>query len=174
MNFAEEIFLFDDERAYQYLKKLGCPAIDDRWAAAANVIFTGDRWEPTRDAGEDAMVYPVFSYNWDIVNIVAWRPRQPDKWYLRKYGEAMLGQDQFNAARCWRGSDVLKVFDNPMAWLLGGQKGCCPLTEDALLHFVDLRHDVRTPMKVDCSDAMLTRIAQARDNAYPMPKRGKT
>jgi len=167
MHLSDEYLLYPKDRAKAYLEKKNAPASVIHKAAAASVSlvggFNGCGVFTPEDGNFDVMLYPV-TYNGEVFNVVAWEPQKPKKWYLRVCDDSILGMTNVYEARTFR--KPLRVFDNPMEYIMAGEKGCCPLTTDACLELIGL--------EIECSDQMFKKIGDIRDEYYPLPKRVKT
>lgn len=127
--------------AVEYLRDLG---VSQRWLARAcgagaigraRVNYSADRdhFELAEAAGETAIILPV-TEDGIVTDLVAFDPRQPDAWALRRGDGVMLGWDAWHAnahvpaiAGGWREDRALRLFANPLEWCRGGGEGLCLL-----------------------------------------------
>lgn len=115
----------------------------------ANVTTHGPLYEPcTRELGGRPMVImPVactahYECTDDIHDLVAFDPRKPDRWWLRRGVARCLGEWRLRNVRertpIWQLPDdrppVLRVFSDPLSWLRGNCRGATPLSPAWLEH----------------------------------------
>ncbi len=123
----------DHARAQAFLVKKGASIEDVVACAAMPINVTGTRWEPSAE-GRDAILLPVADADGALVDIVAWLPYEPERWYMRVGIHGVLGWDELNAAKVYCRSVVVNA--SPLDWLLAGGKGCVALTVEAGVHFL--------------------------------------
>lgn len=160
MTLDEEFGLYDRARARAYLEKKGCPAEAVDYAANADILMAGRRWEPTNDAGQPAILLPV----WDgesTVNICAWLPADPKVFFMRTDGDHVLGVYNLRMAITYR--QPIQVWDTPQQWLEKGMVGCVPLSWDARKSFMGIR-------EIEASPQMFKSIMESMGEMYPVPK----
>ncbi len=127
--------------AVGYLRDLGA---SPRWLAQAcaegalgraRVTYSrdGDLFDLAEGAGETAIILPV-TEGGVVTDLVAFDPRTPDAWALRRGDGVMLGWDLWHAnahvpqiAGGWREDPAVRLFANPLQWMRGGGEGLCLL-----------------------------------------------
>jgi hypothetical protein len=62
--------------------------------------------------------------DWELEDILAFDPRKPDHWWLRRGEAVLLGAGALD--RLWLGAE-LQVRRNPLSWLLNSATGCVVL-----------------------------------------------
>jgi hypothetical protein len=72
-----------------------------------------------------------------IVDLIAWKPDCPQRWYQRRGAASVLGLDNLRAARFL--GEPLEVYANPERWLLSGKRGAVMLDGD-YMRLIDLSH----------------------------------
>ena len=86
--------------------------------------FEGDRYSPDPQ-GEPAVIVAAGAcdeWGWRCVDdLIAYRPREPERWALRRGDEAVLGRSALVDARM-RGEPVM-LFQHPHEWILNGSAG---------------------------------------------------
>lgn len=138
---------------------------------AAN-IETGrnDFWTPT-DSGPRAIIIPAME-NGCIIDLIAFRPSQPDTWYARVGNCWALGMDEIADARsALDQSHSIFLHATPLDWLRAGGRGVCVIdwTDDARLTLRDLRAiDVASP-----KFARALRLELSRPPRIPEIKTGR-
>ncbi len=102
----------------------------------ARVTYSASRdlFELAEGPSETAIILPV-TEGGVVTDLVAFDPRQPDGWALRRGDGLMLGFDHWHAnanvpsiAGGWREDAALKLYANPLQWCRGGGDGLCLLT----------------------------------------------
>lgn len=83
----------------------------------------GGRWEPH---GPDRRLVLAVRERTALIDLVALASGARDEWALRTGDGAMLGSDLFWSCQCGA-RQVLRIFDTPFAWLIGGGDGICVL-----------------------------------------------
>lgn len=145
----ESFHTLDHERFQSWFEKK-YPAVNLTYPMGSGKIrVIGDKFE-FDIAGDDAPIMPV--YHWDaIVDLIAWRPNQPDKWFfLNGRGDMSLGWEALQQALLYK--QPLQVPDSPLAWLIAGA-GSVPLGYDAMEAYRDLPEIV-------CSEAMADKMSK--------------
>ena len=127
--------------AVGYLRDLG---VSRRWLAQAcgagelgraRVQYSrdGDLFDLAAGDGETAIILPV-TEDGVVTDLVAFDPRTPDAWALRRGDGVMLGWDAWHAnanapetGGGWREDAAVRLFANPLQWMRGGGEGLCLL-----------------------------------------------
>jgi len=87
-------------------------------------------WNPVDAGGSQALILPILDAGM-LVDMVAFSPRSPDQWALRRGDGRLLGADQLSGCGDWQtGVREVRVFANPMEWLIAGGDGICVLVWD--------------------------------------------
>ena len=79
------------------------------------------------EEGQRAYIHPVLSgpqYS-EIIDLVAWFPRRPDRWWTFKYLACPLGIEQLDFAEFEQKPAFLRR--TPLSWLVAGGEGTCIL-----------------------------------------------
>lgn len=155
-----EFQIYERGRAKAYLEKKGCMAECIEYAANVDVIRHGKTYTPTPDAGVTCIALPVYDGG-DIVDIVAWSPTDPLKWYTRRGTDSVLGAYDLQQAIVYR--TPLKVYPSPCQWLTHGMVGCVPLTTDSMSKFMGV-------IEIDTSHELYEKIIAQLQLSYPTPK----
>jgi hypothetical protein len=105
-----------------------------------DALTPGSRWP--------AMA-PLFGH---LVDLVAFTTSNPDRWALRTGAASWLGavQPQF------LDPDPVEIWQTPMAWLMAGGTGICPLTDDP----VELRRLLMPLETISVADVTYWRFLQ--------------
>ena len=92
------------------------------WAEVglARVRLHDGTFEPDED-GQQAYVQPVPGFG-GHVDLVAWQPANPARWWLRRGAATVLGEQDIDRASCR--SLPLHLFPTPMGWLLADDTIC--------------------------------------------------
>jgi hypothetical protein len=127
--------------AVGYLRDLGAApgwlarACAEGALGRARVTYSrdGDLFDLAEGAGETAIILPV-TESGVVTDLVAFDPRTPDAWALRRGDGVMLGWDVWHAnahvpqiAGGWREDPAVRLFANPLQWMRGGGEGLCLL-----------------------------------------------
>ena len=100
--------------------------------------LAGGMYQPSPGAGRWALVMPIYSsvrppcvQPADIqpVDIVAWLPKRPDRWWLRKGATTILGEWAIEVADAT--NEPLIMIETPFGWLKAGGGGAVILDDDA-------------------------------------------
>ena len=118
-----------------------------------------------------------------LIDLLAFDPKDPSRWYLRnggeRYGVMWLGEWALDTAQGLMLSDAdkpgpLRLFRTPLSWLKGGCRGACllsPALEDKTLI---LREALRGTAQVICDDmAHAEAVDKALKRTWPLPKKPK-
>ncbi|MCA8907993.1 MAG: hypothetical protein KDA64_08930 [Rhodospirillaceae bacterium] len=111
--------------------RYGIPAARvDGALGAASIATTEAFWTP-EPGGRRAVVCPVIEAG-ALVDLVAFRPSAPAKWWLRTGAAEVLGGDGLWHARIY--GEPVRVMGNPLAWLRADHPlDVCLLASDANL-----------------------------------------
>lgn len=131
MTLEDEFSCYARDKVREWLIKKSVPPEAADWAASANIIVTGNTWRPA-DEGRSAVIVPVM--DGVVVDLVAWLPGKPDRWYLRRGTNSVLGWHDLRHAIVY--GRPIRVHATPFDWLLSGLEGCVPLTQEAGVHFL--------------------------------------
>jgi hypothetical protein len=88
------------------------------------VRFSSTTYEPTED-DEQVFIQPVHDGLDRLCDLLAWRPRQPDRWALRCDAAFALGEAAIADAD-WA-NEPLELHSTPLAWLQGDCRGAVVL-----------------------------------------------
>jgi hypothetical protein len=90
-------------------------------------IGRGGLFQPI-DAGlAPSIILPVVEGG-ELVDLLAFSPRAPDSWAMRRGAAWLLGADNIPQAGNWEtGARTVQIFANPLEWLIGGGAGICVL-----------------------------------------------
>lgn len=97
----------------------------------ASAIEPDGQFFTPADEGPLAVIMPVFdgmAISDNIVDLTAWYPREPGKWWARTGIAWGLGE-QFAEPPFWD-DDPIKVFRTPMSWLAASGQGICLLERE--------------------------------------------
>jgi hypothetical protein len=102
-------------------------------------VLAGDLWQPC-EGGDEYLTVGV-SEDDGIVDILAFRPSDPDVWYLRRGSAWALGHDAIMEARgAWCDQEsAIALTATPLDWLRGDMAGACIIdwTQDAVMTLRD-------------------------------------
>lgn len=160
-----EFSIYPHERAFEWLKKKGVGIETIGWCRNAQIEFDDilDKWWPVREGGVDAILLPVYDRQLvNVIDIVAFQPSKPGKWWLRSGVGEMLGWD-IEEKRTYR--EPLCVHATPLEWVLSDMEGCCPLTEEADCMFLDIP-------EIEASPAVYERIRKTLEKRLPKRRTG--
>lgn len=93
-------------------------------------IETGDSyWQPL-PTGKPALVAPCsfgidFGDLYSTIDLIAWTPANPDRWWWRTGQGAALGAEEIEKARTFE--KPLLLHATPVDWVRAGGTGCCIL-----------------------------------------------
>ncbi len=142
-----------DERSYDIALASGVPfeSLANGLVGIARVRMVGDsKWEPDSDPQAPrffvtpvrvepgaANPYDIESPNprlmarktGELIDIVAWRPKVPDRWLLRTGAAVTLGASEYHALTD-EPAPALRVHQGPLEWLRAGGEGIGLLTRD--------------------------------------------
>lgn len=120
------------------------PTILDR-LGVARVRVEGDCYEPDDDGVEMVLVASFAAPprlpdgRWrapnEVVDLVAFRPADPGRWWTRCGIVAGLGEESLSDF----GDAPVPAWRSPLAWLRAGAAGICPVAEPAAVRDVLLR-----------------------------------
>ena len=164
MNLMKEWSVFGADRSQPWLQKKGCSIEVAELARNCDALLSTSTWTPTLDAGMPVVLFPVVREG-ELIDIVAFEPTKPDRFYLRAGVDCMLGADNAAHASVYR--LPLRVHETPLEWLVGGMIGCCPLTWDARKHLMGV-------IEIESSEAMFKSVIASLAEMYPTPKRRAT
>jgi hypothetical protein len=160
VSLAEEFSLYPRQRAHDYLKRLSCPDNSLEYAAFTEIIpDTGGLFAPSL-SGTPAIVVPVQTP--EIIDLIAWIPAEPDKWYMRTGQGRILGLYDLQHAIVYR--QPIKAHENPLKWLLSGCVGCCPLTVKSYTEFMGVT-------EIDTNEDLFHKIMCTLYASYPFPRK---
>ena len=129
---AEHRIALADRRVDDILKRHG---VTDPCARSicglARIVWMGNFFEFHPD-GEWAVIVPVIDMR-ELVDLLAFDPREPEKWWFRDGAERLLDGDALGDQHLGK---VFKVFRTPLSWLKGGCAGVVIL--DTNRAFIDL------------------------------------
>lgn len=127
-------------RHIEHLKGFGVPKLVRIGAppvVGVEYLDTADceRYLP-QESGNPAYVVPIFdggpqSLVFNIYDLVAFKPRQPNAWRLRNGNSVLLGPDW--PEWCRLHEEPLRLFSNPLEWLRGSGQGSCIIDWSASL-----------------------------------------
>ena len=130
---AVEEFLFAmdglDDRSAACLRRQDVPEIAvDQWPGPVGVAAIETHPLGIFDFAEHgrrAFIQPVLSGGefTDIVDLIAWFPDNPGRWWTRCYSGVPLGDDQLFYAAYWE--EPLTLRATPLDWLCAGGAGVC-------------------------------------------------
>lgn len=121
-----------DQRTDEILGRYGVDGADTApCCGLARIQITGKFFEP-HDAGEYAVIVPIMEGD-EMVDLLAFNPRRPEKWWCRIGSERLLGSTDNQLL-----GKPLHVFRTPLNWLRAGCDGVVPL--DFNRAFIDLRY----------------------------------
>lgn len=88
-------------------------------------LIEGDRWQPDPD-GVPAIIVPV-SYSYgpcelDPIDLVAWQPGSPERWYLRTGYGTVLGEVDIDRAMNFE--EPLVLYQSPLDCLKANREVC--------------------------------------------------
>lgn len=99
---------------------------------AACIEAHGNRfYEPVQD-GKPAIILPIFDSD-ELVDLLAFDPREPERWLLRLGGEPLLGRYALSDQLLGK---PLHVYRTPLSWLKAGCDGVVIL--DPIRSYIDL------------------------------------
>ena len=157
----------------EHLKGLGVPKLVRIGAppvVGLEYLDTADceRYWP-QESGNPAYVVPIFdggpqSLVLNIYDLVAFKPRQPDTWWLRKGHSALLGPDWPEWCRIH--NEPLHLFSSPLEWLRGSGHGSCIVDWSACLRLLLSG----TSALVCDSTALAKRVSSAFSDVGPIPQ----
>jgi hypothetical protein len=112
----------------------------DPWpfVGITRIEVSGRTYQP-EPSGFTAFIVPEVN-NSEIVDLVAWKPDRPNRWWQRTGNAAVLGADNLEVARL---NEPPKVYPTPERWVIAG-KGAIVLLDgdvDRLLEFPDAECD---------------------------------
>lgn len=94
-------------------------------------ISKSGHWQPIGSGGIPSVIFPILDGG-ILVDLVAFSPRSPDSWALRRGDGWLLGAGNIPGAGDWEnGARTVQIFANPLEWLRGGASGICVLSWDA-------------------------------------------
>lgn len=96
------------------------------------IVRMGKFYEPHPD-GEYAIILPVIDVD-ELVELVAFDPRTPEKWFQRLGGEQLLGGDALANQLL---NKPLRIFRTPLSWMKGRCDGVVLFDIDRA--FIDLK-----------------------------------
>jgi hypothetical protein len=121
-----------DHRVDEILERRGVAGPDVRLhCGLARARSAGKFYEPDPD-GEYAIIVPVMNGD-ELVDLIAFDPRQPAEWFVRLGGEPLLGAGALADQLLEK---PLHIFKTPLSWLQGGCAGV--VVADQTRAFVDL------------------------------------
>ena len=155
-------------RHFDRLTALGVPCAESLATGLMGVVsaeISGDLWQPM-EGGKELLTVGV-EQDGGIVDIVAFRPSEPDCWYLRRGTAWALGEDHIHYMRGgWsRADSTIFLAATPMDWLRGFMHGACVInwTPEAVLTLRDaVRIQVSSP-----AYARALRLELSRPPALP-------
>lgn len=112
------------------------------------VEFRGRFWRPT-DGGSAVVLVPVswgnHPWGFDLVDLVAFRPAEPSRWYFRSDMGDVLGLDAIDRAVITESPLILRV--NPLEWLRAGATDAVILDWSSPIQFylLDVPQILTTP-----------------------------
>lgn len=109
----------------------------------------------TNDCGFVADILAIADWSGDLVELAAWKPGQPNKWWLRDGNVPLLGEDSAELSQLQR--RPVWLAESPAAWwanVSAGRDAACVLNWSA-----DPRL-VLTGLNMRCSPAMDRRLRQ--------------
>jgi hypothetical protein len=160
MNLYEEFCIYDYEKSDAWLKKKGVPATAAAWVRSCEAVMTPTRWKPEKDAGQRVLVTPAYEQG-RVVDLVAWLPAAPERWFLRRGENAILGIESLQESIVFRKPVV--VHATPFDWIMADQAGCCPLTEDSMERFIGIE-------KIRARPGVGEKIRARLQLAFPVPE----
>lgn len=75
--------------------------------------------------GSPAFIHPIFDGDGDVIDLIAWRPSAPSRWWLRTGIATMLGEVAVHA--CYVHESPLRLHRTPLNWLRRSGWGAVPL-----------------------------------------------
>jgi hypothetical protein len=124
---------------------------------SASVTPDGRRFE-FDEGGFNAAILPVFDHNGEMVDMCAFEPLSPSRWWLWRGDGVDLNLNAVAHARAFR--KPLTVASNPMEWLLHDCAASMPLQRCCHLMGV---------ARVQCDAGVYARIEGDIRAAYPVP-----
>ena len=127
--------------------------------------FHGDLYEPN-PAGQGVFVLGVMEQRkGPIIDLLAFHPDRPDRWWLRLGSAVLLGR--YNARLAQLKEEPLFVHPDPLSWLRADCMGAVVLDWDAdLILYLDgggiLAADHRTASRIEKSFRRSIRVPQVR------------
>ena len=159
MMIDDEFMVYGNDRSTPWLEKKGCPVHVSEMARNCDAVLTHDTWGSVLDEGVPVLLFPVVTDGW-LVDIVAFEPSNPDKWYLREGKARILGAENLRYAKVYK-TDLI-VHNTPLDWMLSGMDGCVSLTCFSGEDFVGVK-------KIIGSKSTHEEICHAIRAAYPLP-----
>lgn len=112
-----------DPRIPAVLDRFGVVDIDvQHHVGFGNVDFDGQHFQPHPD-GRYAVIVPLVDFG-ELIDLIAFDPRDPTKWWFRLGGEPLLGASALAEQLI---SQRLHVYRTPLSWLQHGCDGVVPL-----------------------------------------------
>lgn len=117
-----------DLRQMDILRGIGLPAAQLHAEAAIGLVQvetdSRDFWTPI-DTGKAMLVTPLVEEE-SVVDLIAFDPKAPDRWYLRTGAGWALGHDAVRRATDgWGEPERLELHPTPLEWLRSGCSGAC-------------------------------------------------
>ncbi len=119
--------------------------------AARIVTSSGGTYQPD-PAGEYAAIIGVHDAECELVDLCAWFPDAPGRWWLRFSDECFfLGARALAVAAYFH--DPIELHATPEAWALAGGRGVCLLRWD-----IDARDWIEGVKRIDAHPAVAARL----------------
>lgn len=94
-------------------------------------IDSAGLYQPNGISGLPVIILPIMESG-DLVDLLAFSPRAPDSWALRRGAARLLGAGNIPRDADWQsGERQVQIFANPLEWLIAGGSGICVLAWDA-------------------------------------------
>lgn len=161
------------EPHYQHLESMGCSlgalaAVGQFQTpiGVARLEMTPDGLFTPSEDGLPAYVQPVAEWDddygvSDIVDLVAWRPSEPSRWWWRCGTAFALGDGLLD------GDEPVPVVGTPLAWLAAGGKALCILDWSIVSPvWTDMRS---APPLIFTDDRLRQRVRNHLTRSAPMP-----
>lgn len=115
---------------------------------------TGNWYEPDPDGETSAIIAPVWSgdsYSM-VMDLVAWFPDRPGKWWSRASIGDLMGWANFDYADI--AGEPLTLAATPQSWLASNGEGCC------VLHWPTMIPKLRSISRLDCETLTFARFVR--------------
>jgi len=106
----------------------------------ARVEIEGSAYQPAEQGGRGMFVQPVLDSLDELVDVVAWHPDAPGRWFMRHEAAPIMGADIVEEAAFF--GDILVVHPTPLEWLKAGGGGACVLDWDRAWFWLGCVRDI--------------------------------